>query len=249
MFTRAATGANASLTVDGVPISSATNTVTGVVNGVTLSLNGQAPGNEVVLTIGADTSTALQAVNAFVSAYNSLVANVNTQFAYDPTSQTTGPLSGDSTIRLLQSTLLAAPSYSASSGTLTTLGSLGITMNDDGTLSVNSSTLAATLQNNPTAVQAFFQGSSSNGFAASLKNSLGMFTDSTQGAFTVDLKSLSAENTDLQNQINNYEDYLAGVQTRLTDEYNQANILLLQLPEMQKQIDALLGNSSSGSNS
>lgn len=248
MFTRAATGLNASLTVDGVPISSANNTVTGVINGVTLNLNSQAPGSEVVLTIGADSASAQQAVNAFVSAYNALVANVNSQFAYDSTSQTSGPLSGDSTVRLLQSSLLAAPSYSASSGTMTTLGSLGITMNDDGTLAVNSSTLTAALQNNPTAVQAFFQGPSSNGFAASLTNALGMFTDSSQGAFTVDLKSLNAENTDLQNQINDYEDYLSTVQTNLTNEYNQANILLLQLPAMEKQIDAMLGNNTNGNN-
>jgi len=249
MFTRAATGVNASLTVDGVPISSTNNTVTGVINGVTLNLNSQSPGSEVVLTIGADAASAAQAINTFVSAYNSLVADVSSQFVYDSTNKTSGPLSGDSTVRLLQSSLLATPGYSASSGTMTTLGSLGITMNDDGTLTVNSSALTAALQNNPSAVQAFFQGPSSNGFAASLKNALSMFTDTSQGAFTVDLNSLSAENTDLQNQINDYEDYLSGVQANLTAEYNQANILLLQMPGQQKQIDAMLGNNSTGNNS
>lgn len=248
LFARAATGVNASLTVDGVPISSAGNTVTGVINGVTLNLNSQAPGSEVVLTIGADAAGAAQAINAFVSNYNSLVANVNSQFAYNPTNQTSGPLSGDTTVRLLQSSLLAAPGYSASSGTLTTLGSLGITVSDDGTLTVNNAALTAALQDNPSVVQAFFQGASSNGFAASVKNVLSTFTDSSQGAFTVDLNSLNAENTDLQNQINDYEDYLANVQTNLTSKYNQANILLLQLPQLQKQIDAMLGNSSNGNN-
>src|SRR5215471_15546859 len=48
LFARAADGLNASLTVDGVPISSATNTVSGVISGVTFNLNGQAPGSEVV---------------------------------------------------------------------------------------------------------------------------------------------------------------------------------------------------------
>ncbi len=249
LFTRASTGANASLTVDGVPISSATNTVTGAINGVTLSLNGQAPGSEVVLTVGPDAGSAEQAVNAFVSAYNNLVQQVTSEFAYDSTNQTSGPLSGDSTVRLLQSSLLAAPSYSAASGSITSLADLGITMNDDGTLSVDSSTLNAAIQNNSSAVQAFFQGSTSNGFAANLKSDLTTFSDPSQGAFTVDLQSLNNENNDLQDQINNYEDYLSTVQTNLTNEYNQANILLLQLPEQQKQIDAMLGNNSNGSNS
>jgi len=87
-----------------------------------------------------------------------------------------------------------------------------------------------------------------NGFVASVKTALAMFTDPSQGAFTVDLQSLSAENTDLQNEINNYEDYLSTVQTNLTNEYNQANILLLQLPQQQKAIDAMLGNNNNGSN-
>jgi flagellar hook-associated protein 2 len=249
LFTRASTGANTSITVDGVPISSATNTVTGVINGVTLSLNGQAPGSEVVLTVGPDSSSAAQAVNAFVSAYNNLVGQVSSQFAYDSTNQTSGPLSSDSTVRLLQSSLLAAPSYSAGSGSITSLAGLGITMNDDGTLSVDSSTLNAAIQNNSGAVQAFFQGSSINGFAANLKSDLSTFSDPSQGAFTVDLQSLNNENNDLQGQVNDYEDYLSTVQTNLTNEYNQANILLLQLPEQQKQIDAMLGNNSNGSNS
>ena len=249
LFTRASTGANASLTVDGVLISSSSNTVGGVINGVTLSLNSQAPSNEVVLTIGTDANSAVQAVNSFVSAYNALVANVNSQFAYDSTNQTSGPLSGDSTVRMLQSALLAAPSYSASSGSVSTLGSLGITMNDDGTLSVNTASLIAALQNDPSSVQAFFQGSSTNGFVASVQNAVSGFSDPAQGALTVDLQSLSAENSDLQNQINDYEDYLTTVQANLTNQYNQANILLLQLPSLQKQIDAMLGNNSNGSNS
>jgi flagellar hook-associated protein 2 len=248
-FTRAATGANASLKVDGVPISSATNIVTGGIQGVTLNLNSQAPDSEVILTVGPDTSSAAQAINKFVSDYNSLINGVNSQFAYNSINETSGPLSGDSTVRLLQSSLLKAPSYSASSGAMATLGSLGIAMNDDGTLSVGSSTLYAALQNNPSAVQQFFQGASANGFAASVKNALSLFTDPGQGAFTVDLNSLKAENTDLQNHISDYEDYLSAVQTNLTNEYNQANILLLQLPAQQKALDAMLGNNTNGSNS
>ena len=248
LFTRAATGNNASLTVDGVPISSASNTVSSVISGVTLNLKSQAPGSEVVLTVGPDTNSAAQAVNDFVTYFNALVHQVNSQFAYNATNQTSGPLSNDSMVRMLQSELLAAPSYSGVTGAFTTLGSLGVTMNDDGTLTADSAALSAALQNNPSAVQSFFQGTSSNGFAASLKSALDSFADPSDGSFTVDLKSLSNTRSGLQDQIDNYEDYLAGVQTSLTAKYNQANILLLQLPTLEKQIDALLGNNSNGSN-
>ena len=248
LFTRAANGMNASLTVDGVPISSATNTLSSVISGVTLNLNGQALNSEVVLAVGRDTNGAVRAVNNFVSAYNSLVAQINKQYVYDPTNQTSGPLSGDSTIRLLQGSLLASAGYSSSSGVYTTLASLGVTMDDDGSLSANSGKIAAALQNDPESVQSFFQGEALNGFAASVKSSLSLFMDPGQGAFTVDLRSMNSENTDLQNHINDYEDYLSAVRTTLTSKYNAANILLLQLPTLQKQIDALLGNISNGSN-
>ncbi len=249
IFTRATTGTDAALTVDGIPIASATNTVTGAINGVTLNLAGQAPATEVTISVGADVSQASQAVNAFVSAYNSLLLQVNSQFVYNSVNQTSGPLSGDSMVRMLQSELLAAPSFSSDSGGIATLGALGITMNDDGTLSVDSATLSNAIQANPAAVQSFFQGTASNGFAANLTTAVNTFADPTDGAFTVDLKSLSDENTDLQNEINDFETYISNQQTRLTNEYNQADILLQQLPMQQKQIDAMLGNNSSGSNS
>ena len=250
-FTRAATGTDASLTVDGIPITSATNTVTGAISGVTLFLNGQATGTEVGVSVGPDVSQASQAINSFVSAYNSLVSQVNGQFAYDSTNQTSGPLASDSTVRMFQSELLAAPSYSGGGSVIATLGNLGITMNDDGTLTVDSSTLSSAIQNNPGAVQAFFQGASSDGFAANLTSALNTFADPSDGAFTVDLKSLSDENTDLQNQIDDLETYLSGVQTTLTNEYNQADIALQELPMQEQQINAILGNNSNsnGSNS
>jgi len=248
IFTRASSGSNAALTVDGVPVSSATNTVGGVINGVTLNLYGEAPDTEVNLSIGPSTSSASQAINAFVSAYNSLVSQVNSQYAYDSTNQTSGPLSGDSTVRMLQSELLAAPSYVTGGSGISSLQSLGITMNDDGTLTVDSGALNAAIQNDPGAVQAFFQGTSMNGFAANLKSGLNTFADPSEGAFTVDLTSYNNQNTDLQHQIDDFETYIATEQTRLTNEYNLANIVLLQMPQQLKQIDAMLGNNTNGSN-
>jgi flagellar hook-associated protein 2 len=247
MFTRAGTGGNASLTVDGVPISSSSNTVTGAISGVTLTLVGQAPDTQVRLSVGPDATRASQAINAFVTAYNSLLSQVNSQFTYDSTNQTSGPLGSDSTLRMFQSELLSAMSYSSSGASISSLRSLGITMNNDGTLAVDSATLSGAIQNNPGAVQAFFQGTSSNGFSNNLKSAVNTFADPTDGAFTVDMQSLTNENTDLQNQINDFQDYLTSEQTRLTAEYNQANILLLQMPTLQKQIDALLGNTGSNS--
>ncbi len=245
-FTRAVSGANASLTVDGIPINSASNTVTGVIAGVTFNLASAAPGTPVSVSVSNDSSQVSQAVSDFVTAYNAAITNVNSQFSFNQTTQTAGPLSGDSTIRLLQSSLLGIGGYSSStSGSISTLGDLGISMNKDGTLSLDSSKLNSALQNNFSSVQTFLQGTASNGFAASLVSQLSTFSDPISGAFTIDLQSINNETSDLQDQIDNFEVFISGETTRLTAVYNQVDIILQQLPLIQKQIDAQLGQSGS----
>ncbi len=239
--------ADASLSVDGVPITSASNTVTGAISGVTLNLQSISPGTTpVILTVAPDTTSIATAVNAFVSAYNTLIADVNSQFVYNSTTGTTGALSSDSTVRALQSDLLGATNYSSGSGGLNSLASLGISTKSDGTLTVDSSTLSSAISSNLSGVTSFFQGGNANGFIASLETSLSVYTNPSQGAFTVDLTSISSENTDLTSQTSTLELYLSTVQANLTTEYNSADIALSQLPQTLKQINALLNPPSSG---
>lgn len=248
-FTEAQAGANASLTVDGIPMSSASNTVTGAINGVTLNLQEAAPGTQVNISVGADQSQIASTVSSFVSDYNSLVQALNSQFTFSTTNSSEGPLASDSVVRGLQDALLSAMNYSSSSSDgISTLGAMGISMNDDGTLTLDSSTLDNTIQNNFSDVQNFFQGTSSNGFANTLDSVLNTYTDPSEGAFTVDLQSISSENSDLQNQINTFQLYIASEQTTLTTDYSNAEIALEQLPSKISQINEILGVNSSNSN-
>ena len=239
-FTRANTGANSSITIDGVPISSATNTVTGALSGVTLNLVGASPNTTINLSVTPDTSSITSAVSSFVTAYNTLITDVNAQFAYNSGTQTAGVLQTDSAVQGLQSQLLTSTNYNSGGGTLNTLSSLGITTNSDGTLSLNTATLSSAISSNSSAVSSFFQGASSNGFAASLTSTLNIYTDPTAGAFTVDLKSISNEYSDLTDQTSQLEVYLSSQQTILTARYNAADIAIQQLPQEIKKIQAIL---------
>ena len=81
-FNQAVTGANASLTVDGVPITSTSNSVTGVIPGVTSSISPALPPNtNVSLTLSPDVQQAGDAISAFVTAWNKVVGDINTQFS------------------------------------------------------------------------------------------------------------------------------------------------------------------------
>jgi flagellar hook-associated protein 2 len=247
-FTQAATGDDASLTVDGISISSATNTVTGVVPGVTLNLLSADPGAEVSLGVAPDTSQIESTLQQFVTDYNTVVSDLTTQFTFSGTSE--GPLASDSTVRNLQSAVLSALdyTYTPASGTTTVpnLSSLGISVDNNGQISLDTSTLQSALQNNFSDVQNFFQGTSLNGFANSFDQQLTSFISPADGAFTVDLQSMNSQYTDLENDISDFQtNYIAPLQTQLQADYSQAEIALQELPNQLKEIDQELGQNNS----
>jgi len=250
-FTQAATGGDASLTVDGISISSATNTVTGVVPGVTLNLLSADPGVEVSLGVTPDTSQIQSTLQQFVTDYNTVVSDLSTQFTFSGTSE--GPLASDSTVRNLQSAVLSALDYTytpaSGSTTVPNLSSLGISVDNNGQLSLDTSTLQSALQTNFSDVQSFFQGTSLNGFANSLDQQLTSFISPADGAFTVDLQSMNSQYTDLENDISDFQtNYIAPLQTQLQADYSQAEIALQELPNQMKEIDQELGENNSSSN-
>jgi flagellar hook-associated protein 2 len=259
-FTQSAQGADASITVDGVPATYASNTVKGAISGVTLSLLGAAPGSQIGLTIASDASKVSTAINQFVTDYNTALGLVNAQFKFSTTTDSSGNtstgqgvLGSDPTLVSFQATLEQALSYVATpadgtSTSVSTLRDLGITVANDGTLSVDSSTLNNALAANPTDVQNFFEGASLNGFANSVYKALNSFTSSANGAFTVDLRSIASTNSSLTTKINEFESgYIASQKTILTADYTSAETALQSLSTTMAQINSLLGTSKSSS--
>jgi len=259
-FTQSVQGKDASLTVDGIPVDSASNTVTGAISGVTLTLLGASSTTAVNLTVAADASAASTAINQFVTDYNTAIGLLNAQFTVssstDSSGNTTsgeGVLGSDPTVRSLQSALESALNYTykPTSGTTTvsSLYDLGVTVGNDGTLSVDSSTLNSALTNNATDVQNFFEGPALNGFAASMDTAVDTYTNAATGAFKVDLSSIAANSSDLTTEINDFEtSYIASQQTQLTAMYTQAENALESLTTTMDQINALLttNNSNNG---
>ena len=234
---------NASLTVDGVPVSSASNSVTGVLEGVTLNLLNGSEGKAIQLTVGPDIIGMKQSINGFVDAYNTAIKLVNAQYVFDPTANASGPLASDSTLRHLQSELLSDTSYAlkAESGVLS-LGSLGITMNNDGTLTVDDDTLSEVLASNLAGVQNFFQSSDPNnpGFAVRFGQDLNDLTDPTKSMILLDQKGISDTQSMLTDQINELEERLTAQQKVLTDQYSKVDAALRQLPVLMQQVQSQL---------
>jgi flagellar hook-associated protein 2 len=249
-FTKGATGTDASLTVDGVPISSAGNTVTNTVAGLTLNLVGANPNTQVQVAVSPDTTKVTQAISDFVTAYNTIIQDLSSQFTFNTSTNSSGPLSGDAGARLVQTELLTAATFTTTGNSFNSLAQLGVTMNDDGTLSVDNAKLSNAVNSDFAGVQNFFHPATGTGFAAALKAQLDPMTDPTQGAFSIELKGMSDGVKSFQDQIDNYELYIANEQTLLTQQYTQVDLALRQLPMLQQQINSELNfNGNSNSNS
>jgi flagellar hook-associated protein 2 len=247
-FTDAVDGKDASLTVDGIPIDSASNTVTGVIPGVTLTLSGVTAtgsgntGSPVTLQIAPDLTPIGSDVNSFVTNWNTLISAVNSGIQTNSSTGAAGALAGDTSVDFVQQQLLSAISSSLSGNSgLVNLQSIGIEMQDDGTLTVDSTTLNSALQNNFSAVQNLFQ--STSGVGQTLQTSLMSLTNVVNGPISVDMNGINSEVTDLNSQISDFQLQLQNTQTQLLAEYNTINTTLEQLPQtlasINSQLDAL----------
>ncbi len=118
-----ATGANASLSVNGVTYSAASNSVSTIIPGVTFQLLGKSSsGSEVQVVIANDNSDVESTVNQFVTDYNSLISAINTQEGND-SSGNAEPLFGSPTLTLLQQELLSGLNTESPNGYVDSISS------------------------------------------------------------------------------------------------------------------------------
>lgn len=140
-------GTAASFKVDGVSITRTSNTVTDVLEGVTLSLLKEGSTTSVAITN--DTDNVTEKINNFVKEFNDALTLINKQTVYDSTGKTSSALSGDATLRTVQTQLqrlITTPVSGVSS--FSTLASIGITTDSKtGTLSVDATKLSDALKN------------------------------------------------------------------------------------------------------
>lgn len=231
---------DAKLTIDGISVTSSTNTVSGALTGVTMNLSSTGTST---LTVAQSTTPITTAVNDFVSAYNNYATTVNTLTSYDPTTKQAGLLLGDPTLSAIQSQISQALSGSVAGNSVGSLAALGITRNADGTLTAGTS-LASTITSNPSAVQNLF--SSTKGIATQL-SSLVTNYNSTTGILQTKITNLNSAITNLQTQQTALNARMATYQQQLVKQYTNLGTLMSSLNNTSSYLTALSKQSSSSS--
>jgi flagellar hook-associated protein 2 len=241
-FTEPQQGQDASFSVDGIPMSSASNTVSTAIPGVTFQLLSSAPSTSVQVEITNSNSAVESAVSTFVSAWNTVVKDMNAQEGTDA-SGNQDPLYGNPVLASIQAQLSLAMNFTQKSGSITSLSQLGIEFSSsaDGMLTLNAGRLEDALNSNFADVVNFLQPSGTfTSFGANLTDVLDNLGNSgPQGALYLALKANTSTEKSLTDNLSKEETLIDTKKAQLTDELNRANYTLQQIPDQLQYVDQI----------
>ncbi|MFN8034901.1 MAG: flagellar filament capping protein FliD [Acidimicrobiia bacterium] len=160
-FTEVTAAQDAALTVGSGPgaftVTSASNTVSTLLPGVTLTLKKADDNVTQTVTVAADGGALADKVQAMVDAANSTLATIKQYASYNATTKTAGVLLGDIATGSLQSKAISAITDAIAGNSIGSPGLAGLSFQRDGTVAFDRSTFLAAYQNDPTAVAGLFR--------------------------------------------------------------------------------------------
>lgn len=235
-------GQSAKFTLDGIEMERNSNSPTDVVDGVTLNFKKADATKTITLGLTNDTDKELSAVKDFVSQYNSVMSFLSEKMDVgDPSKSdnTTGALAGDSTLislqSKLQSTVLGGKSVNGVSAS-----TLGLSVDRNGTLSLDETKFKAQLAKNPNAVKDFFFVDTSTkyaaektgtGYTADFKAVIDRYTSTKSGSEGV----ISLRKSSYQSEIKDYNKQIE----RITEQIATKRARYVT---MFTNLDAAIGN-------
>ena len=170
-------GANA------LSVSSSTNTFSDVMPGTSLTVQAITT-TPVTVSVSRDENATADAIQALLTAANSVIGEVQMQTKFDPTTKRGSPLTGNATVRGLVEKVRSAVNDAVSGAAYSSAGGVGITTARDGTLNFDRTVFLNALRSNTADVERVFgRGGTSTGIAQ-----FATATDATvPGSYNVDV--------------------------------------------------------------
>lgn len=249
---QALAASNASATLNNLPITSESNTLTDVLDGISLTLN-QATAGPVLLSAALDTPALRKAVDAFVTAYNDLNKLMADQTKLASAGQNSTSLHGDSAAVAIRSQMRQLlGSTSAASTTFTRLSEAGLDMQRDGSIVLNETKITSALAN-PLEARKLFGNvdtlvSANNGVATLIRNMADSLLG-TSGTIVTRSEGLRKRIDMNQDRQENLTNRIAQVEKRLRAQYTALDRQMAQLNSLSGYISQQLTVfNNSGSN-
>ncbi|MBR8276146.1 flagellar filament capping protein FliD [Burkholderia cenocepacia] len=242
---------DAKFTLNGIASTSASNAVSGVLTGITLNLSAAAVSatDTQTLTVSTDTKSQAATITNFVSLYNTVVKTMGALSSYTAGASSQGALIGDSTLNTIRNSLASIVARGIDSGATTEKGnghvnllSIGIKLEKDGTLNVDSAKLDSALSANPSGVARLFN--PENGVGTRLADQITQFTkkngmiDVRTTALTADLKRVTQQQSDLS-------DYAAQLTKQYQAQFTALNTLMARMNTNTQYLTRLFGGANS----
>ncbi len=238
---------DAAYLLDGVARTAATNTITDAAPGLSLKLTGTNTGNPTTISYSDPGSAITSAMQDLTAALNEMVAELNSE-----TNPTTGALSNDPGARALRRQLTTLASSQVmpanTTGAPTTLADLGLKTNRDGSFSLDSERLSATLQRDPIGTGAMFTTGLFGVFATFDKLARSVSSSSDPSSLGGTIARLTKLQTTLGTQRSTMETKQEDLRQRLVSRFAKldTNVTSSQstLSFLQAQIDAWNGRNN-----
>lgn len=231
---------NARVLLDNLVIESQKNSITSAIPGVTLNVVKE---GTVDVNIDRDPEGLKTKVDAFVKAYNDVMTTMNAEFAYTGT-QKSNSLSGDSTLRSVQTDMRAIVSqdFSGLSSSFGALGAIGIAVGRDGTLSVDQDKLTKAVNSDYEGVGSILAGNGvDKGLTTQLIDKIEPYVQA-DGAISSRIKNLSQRNRDVDTQVARMQTRIDKYEESLTRQYASLEKLVSGLNSQGSALSAMLSS-------
>ena len=222
---------SAQMTIDGLKITSASNTVSNAVDGLSFTLKATTPaGSPMTVGVSQDESGVKGNIQKFVDSYNKLMGVIKTQTSVTTVGENSAPITaalvGDATARGLTTTIRSELGTMQGTGAVKALADLGITTQKDGTLAIDDTKLGKMVSSNFSDLSGFFTGD--QGLAARLKGKLDPYT-MTNGILEQRSNSLSTTLKNVDAQTATLNTRMTALSDRLYKQYNAMDQLYSSL--------------------
>lgn len=237
--------ANAAATINGLSVSSATNSLSDMIQGVTLTLF-KVSSTPVQISVAQDTTATKTAIQGFVTAYNALATLLTTDTKYDSGTSTAGVLQGDSTAVTLQRQLRNLLGASSGASTVfTTLSQAGLETQADGTLKINDAKLTSAMGKLPELKKLFANSDTTNPANDGIVRRLRVLSDSlvnSDGLLTTRTEGLNTSLKTNQKSQDAMNDRLAAVEARMRAQYTALDTKMATLNTLSTYMTQQIAN-------
>lgn len=219
----------------GFLVSSSTNTISDIVEGVTLNLSA-VDDEPISITVSRDTEALIGALKGMVQDYNSAVKRARELSSYDAETETAGVLLGDSTVRILEDRLYRAftNSVPGATGTLRRLSQVGVKVDSGAVLAFDETKFREMFEQDPEAVIEFFT-AAETGLAVKLEEILKQTTEA-GGLLKRRDSSLEDQKEMLQLRVTHLNALLGSKRERMLREFQAMEEALAKLQSQQQSL-------------